>query len=196
MSEADQVMSANTVESVVESVGKVKKKRPMSEEALQKLALARQKAAEVKARMKETKLEIDKLQPKPLKKIDVLNNQLAELKAAKSQVAEKVPDKAPEKKTEERTHHATPKRDKVKTKSRPVVILEKSSSSSSEDDEERKPVVYVRKKPRAKEAPPPAKSTSPTPTPLQQSLRTRQADNFYNPFFGVPQLQQQRFTPY
>ena len=47
-----------------------KKKRVMSPEALEKLALARKKAAEVKAAMKEAQAEINLHQPKPPKKID------------------------------------------------------------------------------------------------------------------------------
>jgi hypothetical protein len=120
---------------VPESVKPTRKKREFTPEMAAKLALAREKAAEVKAKMKEAKTEIQKLQPPKRNKLEELTRQLEELKKTQAQPASPPPTSPPAKPAK---------------KKKPVVILE---HSSSDDEPAQTPVVYVRKKKKAPPAP-------------------------------------------
>lgn len=162
------------------TINEVKKKpvrRTMTPELLEKLKVAREKANEVKKKMKAegdvariAHLEKRLAKLKPPSKEPELNNKEKELK----EKDEKLPT------VEEEEEEQPQKIKKKKPKKKPVVIYDQSSSSSSDDDSQ---VVYVKRKSKNKYKRAPA----PQPAPIQQQPPpppvTKVIQN-PNPFYG------------
>ena len=142
------------------------KKRVMSQEALEKLKIAREKAL-VKRRelAQERKKEIESRIEQKIKMVEEEKNQKTNLEV--------------EKQAKARMREQAKVSEKVKKSRESIVIERDSSDSSSEDDVRDARVYFVRKNKTTKdEAPPAPRVAAPAPAPVDPY------DNLYRKMFG------------
>lgn len=187
---------------------KGQKPRQFTENHLEKLKLAREKARETQIRNKEIRqMEKENKAEEERKRKEAIIAKNKEIKSSLKKVPNKPTDK-PSALTRESVPH-TPKDDddndasvvgedyeeeniriikkekpKKKNKKKPIVIVQQSDSSSSSDDDEQQQVVYVKKKSnRYKKVilhqPPPQPVYEPEPEPIRQPYKPN------NPFFNL-----------
>ena len=157
MSDSEGELVNKDVEISVKPSKPEKKKRTMTPEALERLAKAREKAAEVKRALRKAKDEKETEIKQRVKKEQL---DKMERKVRNSMIDLTVDDpKEPKEVEVEEEEEEVVKKVKKKSKKKPVVIIEESSS----DDDSN--VVYIKRKPRKKEPAQP-EPAQPQPAPL------------------------------
>ena len=145
----------------------VKAKRVMSPEALEKLAIARKKAFEVKTANAKIRAENKKVL---VKQITEEQEEATKQKIKKSIKPKPIPVKEVKEAVEEEEEDDEPqvvKKKAVKKKKKPVVIIEESSSSDDESN-----VVYIKRRskkpPKEQPVAPPPPNPEPPPVVRQE----------------------------